>query len=318
MKLRTTALALALVLALSLLSACGGGSGSQQTDASAPSASLPAAQPDADTAPDASAPDASLPGEDAPEESGPDSSSQSQPTTEPAAVLTLNKSDFTLFKVGDSYRLRFTMEPDCDCLPEFSSSDPAVATVSEDGTVVAVAPGTAVITLEYGGLTATCTVRCKFEADLPASGSASAPDASAGDASSASPSGVDLSAFYTALTGSYEFPAFMALADAEIADNLFAGLSAVDTQQCLVYANMMSMNMGELVLVQVTDSKDVDTVKSILQSRVDYMVDGGAWYPEPTALWEGSSRVVSNGCYVMMVVNADCESIVRDFDALFQ
>jgi hypothetical protein len=58
-------------------------------------------------------------------------------------------------------------------------------------------------------------------------------------------------------------------------------------------------------------------VKAILQSRVDYMVDGGAWYPEPTELWQNSARVVSNGNYVMMVVNASCDAIVNDFNALF-
>ena len=317
--LRTTALALALTVSLSLLPACGS---KQPPQSSAPGASVSA--PSGSQAPDSSSQDVSLPDASAPDVSTPDvsapsNSGQPEPTPEPAptATLSLNKSDFTLFKAGDSYRLRYTMEPDCDGIPKFSSSAPAIAAVSEDGTVTAVSPGTAVITLEYGGLTAFCTVRCKFQTDVPASGSGSSSSSGADSSSSAPASSVDLSDFYSTLSGKYEFPSFMALADQEITDNFYAGLTGVSTQQRLVYANMMSMNMGELVLVQVMDSKDVDTVKGILQARIDMMIDGGAWYPEPTELWTNSSRVVSNGNYILMVVNENCDAIVSDFNALF-
>lgn len=40
----------------------------------------------------------------------------------------------------------------------FASSNPAVATVAEDGTVTAVAPGTSQITVTAGDHTATCVV----------------------------------------------------------------------------------------------------------------------------------------------------------------
>lgn len=79
----------------------------------------------------------------------------------------------------------------------------------------------------------------------------------------------------------------------------------------------MSMNMGELVLVQDSSSSDVDAVKAILQARIDSMIQGGAWYPEPTEWWTNYSRVVSSGNYVMMVVDDDCDAIVSDFNALF-
>ena len=99
-------------------------------------------------------------------------------------------------------------------------------------------------------------------------------------------------------------------------------MSAIDTQQCLVYITMLSMNNGEFGLVQVKDSADVDTVKAIFQARIDYMVGdgegpGGAWYPGPTEQWTNNSRVVSNGNYVMMVVHENCDDIVAAFNALF-
>ena len=79
----------------------------------------------------------------------------------------------------------------------------------------------------------------------------------------------------------------------------------------------MSMNNGEFCLVEVSDSKDVDTVKSIFQTRIDNMAGGGAWYPGPTEQWKNNSRVVSNGNYVMMVVHENCDDIVTAFNNLF-
>lgn len=133
--------------------------------------------------------------------------------------------------------------------------------------------------------------------------------------------GVDLAAFYEAVTGQYEF-GFLELANAELLDGYYAGLTGIDTEQCLVYICGMSMNNGEFGLVQVSDSADVEAVKAVFQARIDYMVGdgngpGGAWYPGPTEQWQDNSRVVSNGDYVMMVVHEDCDDIVAQFNALF-
>ena len=111
-------------------------------------------------------------------------------------------------------------------------------------------------------------------------------------------------------------------ADTSLMDGFYAGLSSIPAEQRLVYVNQMTMNLGELVLVQVSNSSDVSAVKAILQARIDYMVGdgngpGGAWYPGPTEEWRNNSRVVSSGNYVMMVVDDDCDAIVSDFNALF-
>ena len=204
----------------------------------------------------------------------------------------------------------------------FKSGNPDVATVDENGKVVAVKPGNTKITVTAGDQTATCVVACKWEESKPSTGGGS----SSGSGSSSSgggtttpdpePSKVDLAAFCTTVTTNYSLP-HLSLADSTMLDNYYAGLSSVATEQSQVYINMMSMNIGELAVVQVKDSKDVATVKAIFQARIDSMVNGGAWYPEPTRIWTEQSRVVSNGNYVMMVVGEDCDSIVKDFNALF-
>ncbi|HIW26335.1 MAG TPA: DUF4358 domain-containing protein, partial [Candidatus Lawsonibacter pullicola] len=130
------------------------------------------------------------------------------------------------------------------------------------------------------------------------------------------PAQVDLSAFYTTESGKYEF-GMVTLADAELAANVYPGLFDIAAEQCLPYINMMTMNTSEIVLVQVTNSSDVDKVKSILQSRIDAQVEGGAWYPSAIDAWQNNSRIVSNGNYIMMVVHESCDSIVSDFNALF-
>ena len=79
-----------------------------------------------------------------------------------------------------------------------------------------------------------------------------------------------MAAFYSNITGQYEF-GFLELASTELLDGYYAGMSAIDAQQCLVYITMLSMNNGEFGLVQVEDSADVDTVKAIFQARIDYM-----------------------------------------------
>ena len=203
----------------------------------------------------------------------------------------------------------------------YASGNEKVATVDQNGKVTAVAPGTAKITVTAGDLTATCVVRCRWEESKPStggSGSTSTPSQPSTPETPSTPAEtqVDLSAFYTSVTGKYEF-GMLSLADTATMDGVYPGLSAVSTKQCLPYVNMMTMNTSEIVLVEVSNSSDVDAVKAALQSRIDAQVAGGAWYPSAIEVWQNNSRIVSNGNYVMMVVNPDCDAIVSDFNALF-
>lgn len=132
---------------------------------------------------------------------------------------------------------------------------------------------------------------------------------------------VDLAAFYDALVASYGFQS-MTLLEGDGLNSLYTGLSDISTEQCLVYSPMMTMNSGEIALVQVLDASDVDAVKAIFQSRIDYMAGtddapGGAWYPEPTRIWKECSRITSNGNYVMLIVSESADQAVSDFNALF-
>ena len=256
---------------------------------------------------DAQEPELPEEGEEDPEQ--PEEKPQEQPEedkeedAEPADRLTLSRTDFTLSSAGSSYKLTVTGgKGDVT----YTSSNEKVATVAKDGTVTAVAPGRADITVTRGDLKASCIVRCSWEEKE---------ETEPEEKPSESPS-VDLSAFYTDMTGKYEFGSLQQFTG-DILESYYPGMGAVSTKQCLIMGTMMSMNNGEFCLVEVSDSKDVDTVKGIFQARIDGMVNGGAWYPGPTEQWTNNSRVVSSGNYVMMVVHENCDDIVDAFNALF-
>ncbi len=328
MKRRTYALLLALALSASLLTSCAGGSGSDSSSSQS-NGGVSSSQTEDQSEPDASTPDTSLPDGSTSQQPAPDgSTSQEAPgdavTDEPQAEasLSLDTNDFTLFSAGSSHTLKATVQPSGQKVT-FTSGNEKVATVDQNGKVTAVAPGTAKITVTAGDLTATCIVRCRWEDSKPSNGGGSS--SSGGNSGSSStpetpetpaPAQVDLSAFYTTESGKYEF-GMVTLADAELAANVYPGLFDIAAEQCLPYINMMTMNTSEIVLVQVTNSSDVDKVKAILQSRIDAQVEGGAWYPSAIDAWQNNSRIVSNGNYIMMVVHESCDSIVSDFNALF-
>lgn len=321
--------ALTLALSMVLLAACGpkgeDNSSGNQSSSTGSNSDMSTMAPDGSTSiPDSSAPDASQPDGSQPDVSGSTSSDSSQPPVdEPQAQasLSLNRSDFTLFKAGATFQMKAKADPAGGVLA-WKSSDESVATVSDKGLVTAVAVGNATITVTDSetGLTASCIVRCNWEEQKPeeggpADGSDSSSGSSSGDTST--PAGnVDLSAFASDIMGQYEF-GMLQLLDADLMEQLYPGMGAVSAEQKLIYGTLMTMNNGEFGLVQVKDSKDVDTVKSIFQTRIDGMINGGAWYPEPTRIWTENSRVVSNGNYVMMVVHENCDAIVDAFNALF-
>ena len=144
-----------------------------------------------------------------------------------------------------------------------------------------------------------------------------------GDASSDSEKNVDLSAFAQDEIKKYESMGLLSKMDDEVVDTFYPELKKMSEQELLVYmCERDPAPVGDFVLVKAASSEDVDTVKQLLQDRINYMVGdgngpGGAWYPEPTEMWENQSRIVANGNYVMLVVSEDCEKVVEDFNALF-
>ncbi len=136
----------------------------------------------------------------------------------------------------------------------------------------------------------------------------------------ATPEPVDLAAFGEKYVTAEQMPALLDTQEdmgKQILDMNYAGLSDIETEQCLPYVSMMSVNNSEMVLVQVKNADDVSKVKDIFQARIDNMLSGGTLYPETIEIWTNNAEIVENGNYVALVVGADKDTIVKEFNALF-
>ena len=130
----------------------------------------------------------------------------------------------------------------------------------------------------------------------------------------------DLSAFYDDMFSTI-FPdpnnaPSMSEVTGDYLDQLYPGLSEVETTQCLVYAPMITAVAYEIALVEVSDAADVQTVQDIFQARIDSQVEGGAFYPETVEAWQNSSEIVVRGNIVCLFVGAEKDDMVAAFNAL--
>ena len=130
----------------------------------------------------------------------------------------------------------------------------------------------------------------------------------------------DLSAFLEDVTSKQE--AAMETLPADALETFYPGISDIETKQCTGATALISAVASEILLVEVTNADDVAKVEEIMNARISYQVGdgtspGGAWYPEPTEMWENNSRIVTHGNYVMMVADFECDNIVNAFNALF-
>ncbi|MBR4304130.1 MAG: DUF4358 domain-containing protein [Clostridia bacterium] len=131
---------------------------------------------------------------------------------------------------------------------------------------------------------------------------------------------IDLFSFLYDLTQHYgeNFPANMAVSDdMDMLEMTYPGLKDIETVQLYAYQPMMGAVVCEIVLVEVANETDVEAVKTILQTRIDNQVAGGAWYPASIEGWQKDSRIVTNGNFIMMIAYSECDEVVSMFNDLF-
>ena len=245
-----------------------------------------------------------LPAEDGPAAFDP----EPMPLPDVVSSLALNKTDFTLKAAGATYKLKAEVTGS-ESPVVWTSSDEAVATVSENGTVTAVAPGTATVTATVDEMVVECIVRCSWEEAQPEQPAPQQPAATS----------VDLNAFVASLANKHgeNFAANANVVEFGMHNDMYPGIGDINTKQLVIYQPMMGAVVCEIALAEVADAADVAAVKSIFQSRIDAQVAGGAWYPESIEGWKNNSRIVTNGNYVMMIAWSFCNEAVADFNALF-
>ena len=151
----------------------------------------------------------------------------------------------------------------------------------------------------------------------PAGGQKPPSSAVSSGSSSSADVQVDLAAFYSTLNSKFDLPPSMAALSQEEIDAFYTGLSDLKPVQCVVYMPMISAVACEVALVECASEDDVASVKSIFQSRIDYQVDTGAFYPETIELWETQSGIYSHGKYVMLYCGDNGSQVAAAFQALF-
>lgn len=109
-----------------------------------------------------------------------------------------------------------------------------------------------------------------------------------------------------------EAPILFPETDLAYLDNFYPGIAGVELKQyCFAMAPVTNAPM-EVAMVEVTDSKDVQTVLDIFQARVDEQSQDTG-YPENSAAWKNNAKVTSRGNYVFLAVMTDEYGIPEEF-----
>ena len=130
---------------------------------------------------------------------------------------------------------------------------------------------------------------------------------------------VDLNQYYEdfmASLGADNTPAMMDV-EAEALDSLYQGLSAYKTAQSVVKVAAINSVAFEFALVELENESDAQAVADIFQARVDYQVNGGAFYPQTTADWENAQIITHGNVVALIVAGTEQARAVEAFEKLF-
>lgn len=100
--------------------------------------------------------------------------------------------------------------------------------------------------------------------------------------------------------------------DVNYLNNFYQGLADVELKQ--LYAGVAPVTNApfEIILVEVADEADVQTVLDIFQARVDRECDNST-YPENAEAWMNKCRITSRGNYVFLAVLMGSAEIPAQF-----
>ena len=109
-----------------------------------------------------------------------------------------------------------------------------------------------------------------------------------------------------------EAPVLFPETNVDYLNEFYPGLADIELKQ--LYAGVAPVTNApfEIILVEVADEKDVQTVLDIYQGRVDRESDDSA-YPENAEAWLNNCKITSRGCYVFLAVLMDPCEIPAEF-----
>ena len=117
--------------------------------------------------------------------------------------------------------------------------------------------------------------------------------------------GTELSVFYKAILDAQPEDAeeliFFEESDPEMIENFYRGLTDIEFSQQAYYMPPIVTHPCEIVLVEVKNEEDVETVAEIFQARID-LGASVTDYPESAAGWSLYAQVQQSGNFVCMIV----------------
>lgn len=117
---------------------------------------------------------------------------------------------------------------------------------------------------------------------------------------------VDLRAAYDAAIAQVnealgsEAPVLLETTDMDMLDSYYPGIKDVATKQLVAFQSPTG-TACEVIMVEVENAADAETVRQLFQTRVDSMADNTT-YPEEAGMWKNQATVSVNGSYVVLEV----------------
>ena len=117
--------------------------------------------------------------------------------------------------------------------------------------------------------------------------------------------GTPLNSFYEAILAAQPEEAealiFFEESNPALINSFYPGLEGIELSQQAFYMPPIATHPCEIVLVEVKDAANVQTVADIFQARIDLGADNTT-YPESAAGWQTYAQVQQSGNFVCMIV----------------
>ena len=122
------------------------------------------------------------------------------------------------------------------------------------------------------------------------------------------PKDYDLDAVYQAIldaqNGSGQEALVLFPSDEGMLELMYPGITQIQREKTVFYTHPITGFATEILLLKVSDPKDLDATRKILEDRISNGADDKA-YPETAVLWQRNAKVHSSGNYLCMIVLPD-------------
>ena len=109
-----------------------------------------------------------------------------------------------------------------------------------------------------------------------------------------------------------EAPVLFPETNIDYLNEFYPGLADIEFKQFYAGVAPVTNAPFEIILAEVADEKDVQTMLEIYQARVDGETDD-ATYPENAEAWMNNCKITSRGCFVFLAVLMEPCEIPEEF-----